>query len=56
MALLSKDAQDEVVQLLLDEGLVDPGDVEKASDEIRKTGQPILAVLTTKESCNMLQR
>lgn len=48
MALLSKDAQDEVVQLLLDEGLVDPSDVEKASDEIRKTGQPILAVLTTK--------
>lgn len=48
MALLSKEAQDEVVRLLLDEGLVDADDVKRASEEIQKTGQPILAVLTTK--------
>ena len=48
MALLSKEAQDEVVRLLLDEGLVDADDVKRASEEIKKTGQPILAVLTTK--------
>lgn len=48
MALLPKEAQDKVVKLLLDEGLIDPIAVQSAYDEIKKTGQPILAVLVNK--------
>ncbi|MDR3298177.1 MAG: Flp pilus assembly complex ATPase component TadA [Candidatus Nomurabacteria bacterium] len=48
MALLPKEAQDKVVKLLLNEGLIDPTSTNTAYEEIKKTGQPILAVLVSK--------
>jgi type IV pilus assembly protein PilB len=48
MALLPKEAQDRVVKLLLDEGLVEPLGVRTAYEEIKQSGQPILAVLIAK--------
>lgn len=47
--LLSKEMQDKVVDLLVEDGLVDANLVRKAYLEVQKTGQPILAVLKSKE-------
>lgn len=48
MALLTKEAQERVVQLLVAEGLVNAEAVKKAQEEVLKTRQPILAYLTAK--------
>ena len=48
MALLTKDAQEKVVNLLVSEGLVDADAVKNAQLEVAKTKQPILAYLTSK--------
>ena len=46
--LLSKELQDKIVNLLVEDGLVDVVLVKKAYNEVSKTGQPILAVLKSK--------
>ena len=46
--LLNKETQDKVVSLLIESGLVDAGLVKKTYAEVAKTGQPILAVLKSK--------
>ena len=43
MALLTKDAQEKVVKLLVDEGLVDGEQVQAAEQEVAQSKQPILA-------------
>ncbi|MBQ3310413.1 Flp pilus assembly complex ATPase component TadA [Candidatus Saccharibacteria bacterium] len=49
MALLTKDAQEKVVKLLVDEGLVDADQVQAAEQEVAQSKQPILATLTAKK-------
>ena len=49
MALLTKDAQEKVVKLLVDEGLVDGDQVRAAEQEVAQSKQPILATLTAKK-------
>src|SRR5574344_812302 len=46
--LLSKELQDKIVNILVEDGLVDVVLVKKAYNEVSKTGQPILAVLKSK--------
>lgn len=46
--LLDKELQDKVVGLLVENGLVDAGLVSKTYKEVAKTGQPVLAVLRSK--------
>ena len=48
MALLTKELQEQVVKLLVSEGLVSADQVKTAQDEVLKTHQPILALLTSK--------
>ena len=48
MALLTKELQEQVVKLLVSEGLVSAEQVKAAQDEVLKTHQPILALLTSK--------
>lgn len=52
MALLTKDAQERVVNLLIDEGIVDSDAVYDAQDEAAKSKQPILASLISKKIVN----
>ena len=52
MALLTKEAQEKVVQLLISEGLVNADAVKTAQAEVQKTKQPILAYLTSKGLAN----
>jgi len=47
--LLTKELQDKVVSLLVEDGLVDANLVKKTYAEVAKTGQPILAVLKAKK-------
>lgn len=49
MSLLTKEAQNKVVQLLIDEGLVDKKVVEAAKNEAITAKKPILAVLLEKK-------
>lgn len=46
--LLNKELQDKIVSLLVKSGLVDAGLVRKTYNEVAKTGQPVLAVLRSK--------
>ncbi len=46
--LLNKETQDKVVSLLVENGLVDAGLVRKTYNEVSKSGQPVLAVLKSK--------
>ena len=46
--LLNKELQDKIVSLLVENGLVDAGLVKKTYNEVAKSGQPILAVLRSK--------
>ena len=46
--LLNKETQDRVVSLLIENGLVDAGMVKRAYAEVAKSGQPVLAVLKSK--------
>ena len=48
MALLTKDLQEQVVKLLVSEGLVSAEQIKMAQDEVLRTHQPILALLTSK--------
>ena len=48
MALLTKELQEQVVKLLVSEGLVSATQVKAAQEEVLKTRQPILALLTAK--------
>ena len=48
MALLTKELQEQVVKLLVSEGLVSAEQVKAAQDEVLRTHQPILALLTSK--------
>ena len=52
MALLTRETQDKVVKLLVDEGLADPALVKSAQDEVQKTKQPLIAYLTSKGIVN----
>ncbi|MBR0403348.1 Flp pilus assembly complex ATPase component TadA [Candidatus Saccharibacteria bacterium] len=52
MALLTKDAQEKVVQLLIAEGLVNAEAVKQAQAEVAKSRQPILAYLTSQGITN----
>lgn len=49
MALLTKELQEQVVKLLVSEGLVSAEQVQAAQAEVLKTHQPILALLTAKK-------
>ncbi len=49
MALLSKDAQDRVVNLLVDEGLADAALVNKTREEAEKGKQPLLPLLVSRK-------
>ena len=46
--LLTKELQDKVASLLVEDGLVDANLVKRTYAEVKKTGQPILAVLKSK--------
>ncbi len=46
--LLNKETQNKVVSLLIEYGLVDAGLVKKTYNEVAKSGQPILAMLKSK--------
>lgn len=48
MALLTKETQDKVVRLIVEEGLADTQTVLDAEEEAKKTKQPVLSLLTTK--------
>ena len=48
MALLTKETQDKVVKLLVDEGLASFDAVKQAQDAAAKANQPIIAYLTSK--------
>ena len=47
--LLSREQQDSVARLLVEDGLVDVALVKAAYAEVQKSGQPILAALKSKE-------
>ena len=49
MALLTKELQEQVVKLLVSEGLVSADQVRAAQTEVLKTHQPILALLTSRK-------
>ena len=49
MSLLTKELQEQVVKLLVSEGLVSAEQVQAAQAEVEKTRQPILALLTAKK-------
>ena len=46
--LLSKEQQDSVVNLLIEDGLVDAAAVKKVYTDVQKSGQPILAAIKSK--------
>ena len=48
MALLTRETQDKIVNLLVSEGLADAEAVKNAQEEAQRTKQPILALLTSK--------
>ena len=52
MALLTRETQDKVVKLLLDEGLADPALVKSVSEEAQQKQQPLIAYLTSKGVIN----
>ncbi len=52
MALLTRETQDKVIKLLVDEGLADAALVKSASEEAQKKQQPIIAYLTSKGVIN----
>ncbi|MBQ8984459.1 type II/IV secretion system protein [Candidatus Saccharibacteria bacterium] len=52
MALLTKETQDKVIKLLIDEGLADAVAVKTATDEAIKNKQPLIAYLTSKGIIN----
>jgi len=52
MAVLTRETQDKVVKLLVDEGLADPALVKAAQEEVIKTKQPLIAYLTSKQIIN----
>lgn len=52
MAVLTRETQEKVVKLLVDEGLADPKLVQSARDEVVKTNQPLIAYLTSKKIIN----
>ena len=52
MAVLTRETQDKVVRLLIDEGLADPALVKAAQEEVIKTKQPLIAYLTSKKIIN----
>ncbi|MBQ3436765.1 type II/IV secretion system protein [Candidatus Saccharibacteria bacterium] len=52
MAVLTRETQDKVVKLLVDEGLADPVLIKAAQDEVIKTKQPLIAYLTAKKIIN----
>lgn len=52
MALLTKETQDKVIKLLIDEGLADGAAVKTATDEAAKNKQPLIAYLTSKGIIN----
>ena len=49
MALLTRDVQDRVVNLLIDEGLVDVDAVRAIRGDVEKSKQPILSVLSSEK-------
>ena len=48
MALLTKELQDKLSKLLIDEGLVSSTTLDKVKDEAAKTNQPLFSLLTSK--------
>ena len=49
MSILTREAQDKVVKLLVGEGLVGAEAVQAAQQEVQQSKQPILALLTAKK-------
>ncbi len=52
MALLTRETQDKVIKLLIDEGLADATLVKNATSEAEKAKQPLIAYLTSKNIIN----
>lgn len=52
MALLTKETQEKVIQLLVNEGLADAAQVKAAKEEAEKQQKPIIAYLTSKGLIN----
>ncbi len=52
MALLTKETQDKVIKLLIDEGLADPEVIKSSTIEAEKAKQPLIAYLTSKGIIN----
>lgn len=48
MALLTRDTQDRVINLLVSEGLANPTMVQEVVDEVSRTKQPLIAALVSK--------
>ena len=52
MALLTRDAMQKVIELLVAEGLVDPDDLNRVQNEVAQTRQPLMEALTTQRIVN----
>lgn len=52
MALLTRETQDKVIKLLVDEGLADPAIVKSSTIDAEKAKQPLIAYLTSKGVIN----
>ena len=52
MALLTRETQDKVIKLLVDEGLADPAVVKSSTIDAEKAKQPLIAYLTSKGVIN----
>ncbi len=52
MAVLTRETQEKVIKLLVDEGLADPALIKSAEEEAAKTNQPLIAYLTSKKIIN----
>lgn len=52
MALLTRETQDKVIKLLIDEGLADANTVKTATEEAARNKQPLIAYLTSKGIIN----
>ena len=49
MALLTKEAEAKIIDLLLNEGLADPNLVQAVREEAEREGKPVLAELTQRK-------
>lgn len=52
MSLVTPDIQENLLKLLVDEGLIDAGDLEQAKIDSKESGKPLIAYLSEKQFVN----